>query len=144
MLQLRCAALDRRIVDGEFTDYDAKSYLAFTNSLRLILKALGLQAPASLTPPPLGWPTTSPAPMTSCPGMLTTSAAIDRRNLLGGAFAGGSWATWRAVLLAAEGLRLDDDQLARFTAVADRSPPTRRIKELWVIAGRRAGKDRIA
>jgi hypothetical protein len=42
MLQLRCAALDRRIVDGEFTDYDAKSYLAFTNSLRLILKALGV------------------------------------------------------------------------------------------------------
>ena len=42
MLQLRCAALDRRIVNGEFTDYDAKSYLAFTNSLRLILKALGV------------------------------------------------------------------------------------------------------
>ena len=30
------------------------------------------------------------------------------------------------------------------SAVADRSPPTRRTKELWIIAGRRAGKDSIA
>jgi hypothetical protein len=28
--------------------------------------------------------------------------------------------------------------------VADRAPPARRVKELWVIAGRRAGKDSIA
>jgi hypothetical protein len=76
--------------------------------------------------------------------MLTTSAAIGDPNLLGSAFSGPSWATWRAVLRAAEGLRLAEDQLACFANVAERDPPTQRVRELWVIAGRRAGKDSIA
>src|SRR5271163_3578408 len=46
MLQLRIAALDARIVDGSFTEYDAKTYLAFHNSLTRTLLGLGLQ-PAS-------------------------------------------------------------------------------------------------
>ena len=33
MLQLRCAALDRKIIDGTFSEYDSKVYLAFSNSL---------------------------------------------------------------------------------------------------------------
>src|SRR5271166_1664235 len=33
MLQLRLTALDQRIIDGSFTEYDAKTYLAFSNSL---------------------------------------------------------------------------------------------------------------
>jgi hypothetical protein len=64
--------------------------------------------------------------------------------LLGNAFQGVSWATWRAVLRAAEGLPLDDIQLAQFHAVAERDPPTRRVRELWAIVGRRGGKDSIA
>ncbi len=70
--------------------------------------------------------------------------AIDDPELLGPYFAGASWATWRAVLRAAEGLPLDADDLALFRAVADREPPARRVHELWVIAGRRAGKDSVA
>jgi hypothetical protein len=46
MLQLRCAVLDQRVVDGTFTEYDAKTYLAFSNSLTRTLNALGLD-PAS-------------------------------------------------------------------------------------------------
>jgi hypothetical protein len=46
MLQLRIAALDARIVDGSFTEYDAKTYLAFHNSLTRTLLGLGLQAAA--------------------------------------------------------------------------------------------------
>lgn len=44
-LQLRVAALDARILDGTFTDYDAKVYLAFSNSLTRTMVALGV-APA--------------------------------------------------------------------------------------------------
>jgi hypothetical protein len=42
-LQLRCAVLDKRIADGTFTDYDSKTYLAFSNSLRRAMEALGLE-----------------------------------------------------------------------------------------------------
>jgi len=46
MLQLRCATLDRRIIDGSFTEYDAKTFLAFSNSLTRTMKALGLEGAA--------------------------------------------------------------------------------------------------
>jgi len=49
-LQLRCSVLDRRIVDGTFTHYDAKSYLAFSNSLVRTMKALGLEGRADKLP----------------------------------------------------------------------------------------------
>jgi hypothetical protein len=74
--------------------------------------------------------------------MITASAAIADDNLLGRA--GASWWTWRAVLRAAEGLPLDDDQHQAFARVAEREPPTSRARELWCIAGRRSGKDSIA
>ena len=76
--------------------------------------------------------------------MITASEAISDPNLLGTAFAGESWATWRAVLRAAEGLPLDRHQRRAFRAIAERDPPKRRVRELWVVAGRRAGKDSIA
>ena len=75
---------------------------------------------------------------------LTVSAAIDDRHLLGTAFAGPSWDTWRAVLRAAEGLPLSPGQRELFYQVAERDPPPGRVRELWVVAGRRCGKDSIA
>ena len=39
---------------------------------------------------------------------------------------------------------MDADDLKLFRAVAQRSPPRHRVRELWVVAGRRAGKDSIA
>ena len=75
---------------------------------------------------------------------LSVSAALDDRDLLAPHFAGESWSTWRAVLRAAEGLPLDDDQRARFRAVAEREPPGKRVRELWAVVGRRGGKDSVA
>jgi hypothetical protein len=70
---------------------------------------------------------------------------MDDTALTGSAYAGSSWSMWRAVLKAAYGLPLGDGELVRFKEVAgDRDPPQRRVRELWVVAGRRAGKDSAA
>jgi hypothetical protein len=53
MLQLRIAALDARIFDGSFTEYDSKVYLAFSNSLTRTLTALGLQPAAEQPTDPM-------------------------------------------------------------------------------------------
>ena len=52
-----------------------------------------------------------------------------------------SWQTWRAVLRAAFGLELNRDEARAFGSVAgSRKPPSQRVRELWAIVGRRAGK----
>jgi hypothetical protein len=64
---------------------------------------------------------------------------------LGDSFEGPSWDHWRTILKAAYGLQLTGDELDFFREVAgDRNPPSRRVKELWVIGGRRGGKDSVA
>jgi hypothetical protein len=56
-----------------------------------------------------------------------------------------SWSTWLAVLAAAFGLPLTAEQAAIFASVAGgRTPPSKRVRELWAIAGRRSGKSRMA
>jgi hypothetical protein len=45
MLQLRIAVLDKRIIDGTFTEFDSKTYLSWINSMRRMLSTLGLQPP---------------------------------------------------------------------------------------------------
>jgi hypothetical protein len=60
-------------------------------------------------------------------------------------FDGESWDGWRAILRAAFCLPMTEDEIAIFRQVAGgREPPRSRVKELWIIAGRRAGKDSIA
>lgn len=55
------------------------------------------------------------------------------------------WAAWVAILKAAWALPLDDAERAIFDRLAGgRKPPERRVSELWVIAGRRSGKSRMA
>ncbi len=70
--------------------------------------------------------------------------AMDDKRLFGPWFKGPSWNTWRAVLKAAHALSMTADDVARFRTVAERDPPRKRVRELWVRAGRRAGKDSIA
>jgi hypothetical protein len=70
--------------------------------------------------------------------------ALADPHLLGSAFTGPSWDRWRAVLKAAFAEPLDADELALFREVAERDPPLHRVREFWVIAGRRAGKDSVA
>jgi Phage Terminase len=49
------------------------------------------------------------------------------------------------VLRAAFGLQLSDKERATFAQVAgDRGPPSKRVRELWAVVGRRGGKSRIA
>ena len=58
---------------------------------------------------------------------------------------GDSWRSWRIVLKAAFGFPLDGDELEFFREVAGgRDPPPQRVRELWLIIGRRGGKDSIA
>jgi len=60
-------------------------------------------------------------------------------------FSGGSWNTWRVVLKAAFCLKMTKDEIAIFRTVAGgRAPPRKRVRELWIVAGRRAGKDSVA
>src|SRR5947208_11048373 len=59
-------------------------------------------------------------------------------------FAGSSWNAWRAVLKGAFALELTEEERALFRTLTERDPPTKQVRELWAIAGRRAGKDSIA
>jgi hypothetical protein len=73
--------------------------------------------------------------------VITPAAAINDPALFGGAFAGPSWDTWRAVLKAAWAEPLSAAELAAFRSVAgDRDPPRRPVRELYAIVGRRGGK----
>jgi len=77
--------------------------------------------------------------------MIPVVDAMSDPHLFGRWFNAPSWATWRAVLRAAYALPMSDDDLDLFRAVAgNRAPPTRPVKELWAIAGRRSGKDSVA
>ena len=81
---------------------------------------------------------------------MSTTYTIDRalsdQRLLGAGLGDiASWLTWVAVLKAAFGQQLTDDEIATFATVAgDRPPPTKRVREFWAIVGRRGGKSRIA
>ncbi len=78
--------------------------------------------------------------------MTTVDEALRDPALLGAALGDGrSWSSWLAVLRAAFGLSLSEAELQSFAAVAGgRRPPSARTRELWVVAGRRGGKSRIA
>lgn len=75
---------------------------------------------------------------------LTPAAAITGTGLLADAFRGASWDRWRSILKAAHGEPLTDAERVLFAEVAERDPPAAPTKELWIVAGRRSGKDSIA
>jgi Terminase large subunit, T4likevirus-type, N-terminal len=68
--------------------------------------------------------------------------AIDDKNLLGSAIRDpDSWRPWRALLGAAFGLPLDQDQLDLYRACTGRRvPPSEAAAYLWMVIGRRGGK----
>jgi hypothetical protein len=59
-------------------------------------------------------------------------------------FRGSSWDRWRVVLKAAFALPMSEAEREFFRSIAERDPPTSQVSELWICAGRRAGKDSIA
>jgi hypothetical protein len=76
--------------------------------------------------------------------MLSIIECMDDPNLFAPWFAGPSWAVWRAILKGAFALPMSEAEVELFRGVAERDPPTRRVRELWIIAGRRSGKDSVA
>jgi hypothetical protein len=76
--------------------------------------------------------------------MMDIGAAFSNPAIFGNWFAGPSWDNWRVVLRGAFAERLTRAERAFFRSVAKREPPLHRVKELWIIAGRRAGKDSVA
>ncbi len=73
--------------------------------------------------------------------MTTIGEFLTHPDLLGRDFSAESWSTWKIVLKAALGEPLTAAERARFVEVAGREPPARRVHELWLALGRRAGKD---
>ena len=70
--------------------------------------------------------------------------AMNHPGMFGQWFSGESWSAWRIILKGAFALPMDDDEREFFRSVTDRDPPKKRVKELWIIGGRRSGKDSIA
>jgi len=75
---------------------------------------------------------------------LTVADMMRSPKLLGASFAGESWHRWQSVLKAAYAEPMDDEEIATFREVAERSPPTSRVKELVCAIGRGGGKDACA
>lgn len=66
-------------------------------------------------------------------------------RVLGSAFAGDSWHTWRMVLKAAFALDLTDEERQIITQLTQRETlPAQPVRELWLLLGRRSGKSIIA
>jgi hypothetical protein len=65
--------------------------------------------------------------------------------LFGPHFQGDSWNNWRTVLKASDALPMTADEIEFFKSVSGgREPPSQRVRELWLVVGRRGGKDSIA
>lgn len=77
---------------------------------------------------------------------VTIADALADRQLLGAALGDlRSWAMWFVMLKAAFGHKLTKREREPFAKVAgEREPPSRRVRELWAIVGRRSGKSCMA
>src|SRR3984957_8814160 len=74
---------------------------------------------------------------------VTMRRALNDRHLLGAALGGDSWLAWRALLIAAVGEPLTDEERAIFAELTGRErEPGERVDELWCVIGRRGGKSR--
>jgi hypothetical protein len=81
---------------------------------------------------------------------MSTACTIDEAfsdpRLLGAALGDPStWTAWRAILKATYGLPLTRPEGRTFAGLSGaRKPPRKRVAELWVVAGRRSAKSRMA
>jgi hypothetical protein len=81
----------------------------------------------------------------SLPMVEIDHALLDHRMLGAGFGDLSTWRTWLATLKAAFGRPLNPCERETFARVAgNRTVPTRRVRELWCVCGRRSGKSRIA
>ena len=77
---------------------------------------------------------------------ISITEALQDPLLLGAALGDtGTWTTWFTILKAIFGEHLDDDELEVFKSLAgSRDPPSKPVSEIFVIAGRRSGKSKMA
>ena len=80
------------------------------------------------------------------PRLSSTPSIVEvMERVFGSSYSGEFWGPWRAVLKAAFGLAMTEEELAFFQIVAGGRPlPAKRCRELVICAARRAGKDAIA
>lgn len=72
-------------------------------------------------------------------------AAMEHKQLFAPWYAGESWNGWKIILKAAYALPMTASEVEFFKSVAGgREPPKHRVRELWCVCGRGAGKDSIA
>jgi hypothetical protein len=76
--------------------------------------------------------------------MVSLSRFLTDPGLLGRDFGAPSWDAWKITLKGAFGEPMTADEIARFRELAQRDPPERRVRELWLAIGRRGGKDSSA
>jgi hypothetical protein len=75
--------------------------------------------------------------------MVPLRLALKDKGLLSHVLAGPSWLPWRALLIAAMGEPLTEDERPIFTRLTGRDwEPGTRVSELEIVAGRRGGKTR--
>lgn len=73
--------------------------------------------------------------------IVSIREALNDDRLLGTLLAGKSWDSWKAILIAAMGEELTDEEMALYEARTARSEaPKGMVEELVLIAGRRSGK----
>jgi hypothetical protein len=77
---------------------------------------------------------------------FTIADAFRDKRLFAAAFDDlSSWNVWLTILSAAFALPLTAEQLQIFSSISGgRLPPEQAVRELWVVAGRKSGKSRIA
>jgi len=71
---------------------------------------------------------------------LNIIESMSHPGLFASSFGGASWHNWRTILKGAFALPMDDAEREFFRSIAERDPPRKRVKELWVIGGRRSGR----
>jgi hypothetical protein len=84
------------------------------------------------------------APAAGLPQVDIVQAMDDPAPVWRNSFRGQSWDAWRTILKAAYALPMTAAEIEFFRSVTDRDPPKKRVREVWLIIGRRGGKDSIA
>lgn len=75
-------------------------------------------------------------------GSISFADACLEPNLFGDWFSGPTWANWRVIDKAIFGLPLNGEELGIFQTLTGRAEaPTEQAQEVWLVIGRRGGKD---
>ncbi|MHC2281045.1 hypothetical protein ACVME8_007688 [Bradyrhizobium diazoefficiens] len=78
-------------------------------------------------------------------GSISIIEAMEDPALFGPWFPGRSWGAWGTLLKAIYNLPMTNSEIDFFKSVSGgREPPEKRPREVWICAGRRAGKDSVA